>query len=95
MPEAHRDTDSRICGATTVVSGQSTVTVNGLLWAVEDDQDSHGGGGLIPTETTITIEGKPVIVNSPDSAKADLLCPIDPIHCNPKTNSGSGNVFAY
>jgi hypothetical protein len=95
MPEAHRDTDSRICGAKTVVSGQSTVTVNGLLWAVEGDEDSHGGGNLIATGSTVTIEGKLVIVNSPDPAAADLLCPIDPIHCNPKTSEGSGNVSAY
>jgi len=38
MPAAHRHDDLRVCGATTIVSGQGTVFVNGKLWAVEGDE---------------------------------------------------------
>ncbi len=96
MPLAHRNGDSRICGAATVVVGQSTVSVNGRLWAVHGDPNSHGAGNLIPTGSTVSIEGKLVIVHSPDNANPDSLCPLigDP-HCNPKTASASPNVSAY
>lgn len=96
MPPAHLNGDLRVCGAVTVVSGQSTVFVNGQLWAVEGDPNSHGGGALIPSGSTVLIEGKPVIVHAPDSAAADALCPIvGPPHCAPATAEGSGNVGAY
>lgn len=94
MPAAHRHGDGRICGATTVVSGQSTVYVNGQLWAVAGDGNSHGGGALSPSGSTIEINGKKIIVNAPDGAAADSLCPIPP-HCGPSTSGGSGDVFAY
>ena len=42
----HRHSDNRSCGATTVVSNQSTVTADGLLVSVEPDENSHGGGAL-------------------------------------------------
>lgn len=92
MPEAHRHDDKRQCDATTIVTGQSTVFVNGKLWAVEGDKNSHGEGGLIPTETTVKIEGKPVIVNTPDMASGDLQghTPIET-----RTAEGSDNVTAY
>ena len=47
MPSVHRDGDGRICGATTIVSGNSTVYANNKLVAVNGDPNSHGGGGLI------------------------------------------------
>lgn len=96
MPEAHRNNDLRTCGASTVVSNQSTVTVNSRLWAVKGDPNNHGSGNLINTGTTVTIEGKEVIVLFPDNAAPDGLCPISGgEHCNPKTAEGSPNVFAY
>ena len=97
MPAAHRNNDSRTCGASTVVQNQSTVFVNGQLWAVKGSQNNHGSGGLINTTgDTVFIEGKPVIVNGPDNADPDNLCPpLGGEHCNPKTAQGSENVFAY
>lgn len=91
MPKSHRHGDSRDCGATTIVQNQSSVFVNGKLWAVKDSENSHGAGGLINTTgDTVFIEGKPVIVHGPDDAKPDNAG-----HPNPKTAGGSGNVFAY
>lgn len=96
MPAAHRDGDPRSCGATTVVSGQDFVFVDGKLWAVEGDQNSHGGGALIPGETGVYIAGKPVIVHAPDSAAPDALCPVvGGTHCAPATAGGSDGTFAY
>jgi len=46
MPGAHRNGDSRSCGAATVVTGQNNVYVNGQLWAVEGDDNTHGSGPL-------------------------------------------------
>ena len=42
----HRHGDDRSCGATTVVSNQSTVTADGSLVSVQPDEKSHGGGPL-------------------------------------------------
>lgn len=92
MPQAHRDGDLRACEATTVVVGQSTVFANGKLWAVENDPNTHGGGGLIPTGHTVFIEGKPVIVHTPDLAKVDGL---DHVGAEDETAQGSDSVFAY
>lgn len=90
--QAHRHGDQRSCGATTVVSGQSFVTVDGQLWAVENDQNTHGGGGLIASKTYIKIGGKSVIVVN-DSANQDNLCPsLGGEHCNPKASSGSNLI---
>jgi uncharacterized Zn-binding protein involved in type VI secretion len=95
MPKAHRETDARICGATTVVNGQSTVFVNSKLWAVLGDPNTHGDGDLINTTgNTVFINGLPVIVHGPDDAQPDDLCPLSP-HCNPKTAQGSDNVYCY
>lgn len=99
MPyKAHRHGDSRVCGASTVVTNQSTVYVNNKLWAVEGDPNSHGAGALIPTagEKNIIIEGKTVIVHGPDNASPDSLCiPIGDPHCNPATAQGSDDTFCY
>ena len=42
----HRHTDSRACGAGTVVSGQNTVYANNLLVSVDGDPNDHGAGSL-------------------------------------------------
>lgn len=92
MPFAHRNGDLRACGATTIVQGQSTVFVNSKLWSVVGDPNSHGDGQLINSGTSVTIHGKPVIVNRPDLAAAD-----DAPHPSPQTETaqGSTNVSAY
>jgi hypothetical protein len=95
MVQVHRQDDSRSCGATTVVSGQNFVFVDGKLWAVEGDPDSHGGGGLHPGNiAAIYINGIRVIGNG-DSADPDSLCePLGGAHCSPNASSGDPNVFA-
>lgn len=96
MPQAHRNGDLRTCGGATIVTGQGTVFVNGQLWSVLGDPDSHGSGALIATGTTVFAGGLPVIVLFPDPATPDALCPIvDGPHCNPMTAQGSPNVYAY
>lgn len=91
---AHLHGDARMCGATTVVVGQSSVYVNGKLWSVDGDPNTHGDGALI-TASNVKIEGKGVIVHRPDNASADALCPVEGgDHCAPKTAQGSGSVFA-
>jgi hypothetical protein len=95
MPPAHRHGDARTCGATTVVVGQSSVYVDGSLWAVEGDINTHGDGELIASVTTVKIEGKSVIVHAPDDASPDDLCPpLGGAHCEPMTAQGSGATFA-
>ena len=92
MPAIHRDTDGRSCGATTTVNGQSSVFANALLVAVNEDPNTHGGGGLIAECNQVFCEGKLVVNHSPDNAAADSICPIPP-HCNPATAAGSSDVF--
>jgi uncharacterized Zn-binding protein involved in type VI secretion len=82
MASSHRHGDARVCGATTVVTGQDFFSVDGQLWAVDGDQNSHGGGALHTTHDWFTINGKGVIVVQ-DHASADALCPIPPDHCDP------------
>ncbi len=97
MPSSHRNTDSRACGAKTEVIGQSTVFVNGLLWAVEDDIDDHCDpkGPLNPSGTTIFIEGKNVIVIGDGFKAPDYQPPeCETLH-SPTAASGSPNVNAY
>jgi hypothetical protein len=91
---AHRHGDARVCGATTVVTGQSNTYVDGKLWAVEGDPNTDGGGGLIASQSATFIEGKRVIVHAPDSAAPDMLCPIAPVHCLPATAQGSATTNA-
>jgi hypothetical protein len=94
MVEVHRNNDDRACGATTTVVGQGFVFVDGQLWAVVGDPNTDGGGGLIPGKiAAIYINGKRVIGKG-DDADPDSLCPIDPIHCDPKATSGDANVTA-
>jgi uncharacterized Zn-binding protein involved in type VI secretion len=91
--KAHRQDDLRVCGAKTVVVGQSTVTINGKLWAVLDDPNDHGSGNLENTTgSSVTITGKPIIVHGPDLAKPDDL-----LHTpdETKTADGAASVFCY
>jgi uncharacterized Zn-binding protein involved in type VI secretion len=93
--EIHRHGDSRICGATTIVSGQSTVFANGKLIAVNEDRNTHGEGKLIAVTKNVYINGK-MVVNKGDQAQADNLCGVigqSPDHCNPYATTGSSNVF--
>lgn len=83
--------DSRNCGAVTVNSSQKTVFVNGKLWAVQGDQNSHGGGGLIPSsgKKNVFIGGKLVIV------QGDTAQPDSQNHSVPSPSGFSPNVYAY
>lgn len=92
MSKAHRNNDERACSATTIVEGQSSVYVNGKLWAVQGDPNTHGEGGLIPSGHTVKINGKKVIVHKPDQADADLFGHVGSLD---ETAGGSGSVFAY
>ena len=89
----HRDTDSRACRAKTTVSGQGTVYANKLLVSVNNDPNDHGAGNLIAACNKVYINGKLVVIVG-NSASADGLCkPKGGDHCNPKSSSGSGDVF--
>ena len=94
MPGAHRNGDSRFCGASTIVSGQGTVRVNGKLWAVNGDPESHGGGNLIAVygAKNVRINGKLVICAVGDNASGD-----NALHPAPSTRprGKSTNVFVY
>lgn len=92
MPGAHRHGDTRMCDATTIASDFG-VYVNGKLWAVEGDPETHGGGELVSVVgSTITIGGKKVIVAIGDVAKPDAA-----LHPIPPTDpfARSTDVFAY
>ncbi len=86
----HRDTDPRVCGATTVVENQSTVYANGLLVAVDGDPNSHGAGNLIADCNNVFINGKEVVNHSPDDAVSDNAGHGPPVTI---TAGGSSNVF--
>jgi len=92
MAAIHRQDDSRTCGATTIVSGQSTVYAGGKLISVDGDNNTDGGGALSTSHSNITINGKGIIVVG-DSAAPDSLCPIPGgPHCAPNASSGLGTV---
>lgn len=89
---AHRDTDLRVCGATTVVIEQSSVYVNGKLWAVDGDPNSHGDGILLATlANEVYINNKKVCLDT-ELANADDLCNSND-HCDPFVTEGSSDVF--
>jgi len=88
MPAIHRNGDARACGATTIVTGQSTVFANGKLVSVNGDENSHGAGALIAGSKNVFAEGIAVVNNTPDSAAED-----DEEHVNTQTAAGSLNVF--
>tara|TARA_B100000287_G_scaffold117860_1_gene109744 strand:- start:1428 stop:1715 length:288 start_codon:yes stop_codon:yes gene_type:complete len=90
MPPIHRHGDTRACGATTIVSGQSTVFANEKLVAVNGDPNSHGGGALIAGSKNVFIKGIAVVNHTPDGASADSL--LINLHSAPVTASGSPDV---
>ena len=93
LPKAHTHKMKRKCGAFTIVNGQSTVFVNGELWAVNGDPNSHGSGRLIAGNAlNIWVEGKNVIVHTPDRATVDNAG-----HPPGQTDTaeGSSDTFAY
>ena len=90
MPATHRNTDPRTCGATTIVEGQSTVFVNGLLQSVNDDPNTHGAGNLIAACKNVFAGGILCVNHTPENASADNLCPpLGGAHCAPATAGGS------
>jgi hypothetical protein len=89
----HRMTDLRVCGATTVVTGQGNVYANGLLVSVSGDPNSHGNGNTVATANNVFINGL-LVTKVGDTALPDDLCtPRARIHCAPNVTTGSGNVF--
>ena len=93
MPAAHRNSDSRACGASTVSAQSRNVYVNGLLWSIDGDPNSHGQGALSAATNSVFIGGV-AVCNDNDSAAADALCQsVGGSHCAPSAVSGSSNVF--
>ena len=92
MSQIHRNNDLRTCGATTIAT-QTFVTVAGQAIAVENDQNSHTGGGLIASKGSfIKINNKSVIVVG-DNANPDGLCPtLGGAHCAPAAATGASFV---
>lgn len=89
----HRHTDSRACGAGTVVSGQNTVYANNLLVSVDGDPNDHGAGNLNAACCEVYVNGI-LVVNIGDSAAPDSFCiPVGGAHCAPSATGGSPNVF--
>jgi len=92
MPGAHTETQLRTCGATTLVTGQSFVKINGKLWSVVGDMNSHGQGAFIESGSFVKIGGKSIIVLG-DQANPDSLCPVaGGQHCTPSAAEGSSFV---
>lgn len=83
-----------MCGASTIVQGQSNVFVNKKLWAVDGDPETHGGGNLIPVYGTknVYINKKLVICAIGDKAEPDAAD-----HPPPPTDPDghSSDVFVY
>lgn len=88
----HRDTDFRICGARTEATNHG-VTANSLLIAILGDSCNHDDGALQASANKVTAGGKCVVLNKPDLAAPDGLCPLlNALHCAPVTDGGSDNV---
>lgn len=93
MPAIHRQDDSRACGATTIVTGQSTVYAGGKLVSVNGDENTDGGGALTAACNNVFAGGM-LVVNVGDSAAPDSLCPIPGgPHCAPDATGGLGTVI--
>lgn len=92
----HRNTDSRVCGASTTVTGQSTVYVNGLLASVQGDPNTHSGGSLGATvnDGTVYVNGKKLVLKGSSASPDALNPPLGAPHTNPKATQGSPDVFA-
>jgi uncharacterized Zn-binding protein involved in type VI secretion len=97
MPGAHRHEDSRKCGGSTNVTGQTNVRVNGKLWAVEGDQClAHGpGGSLLQVygSGTVKINGKKVICALGDTASDNDSTGHPPGPVDPKGHSNDVIVY--
>ena len=94
MAAIHRHDDARTCGATTVVTTNSTVFANGVLISVNGNANSHGGGALTAGSNHMYCHSTLVVNNTPDGAAADSLCPpLGGAHCSPSTAAGSPNIF--
>ena len=93
MPGVHRDTDARACGATTASAQGKNVYVNKLLWSINNDPNTHGGGSLVAATNKVFIGGT-LVCNKGDSASPDSLCaPVGGAHCAPSATGASSNVF--
>ena len=93
MPAVHRDTDLRVCGATTISSQTKNVYVNSLLWSINGDLNSDGAGSLFAGTNNVFIGGI-AVCNNNDTAAPDSLCStVGGTHCAPDASQGSGNVF--
>ncbi len=93
MPAVHRDTDLRLCGATTASVQSRSVYVNSLLWSIDGDPNTHGDGALTAATNNVFIGGT-AVCNDNDSAAPDALCaPVGGAHCAPGASGGSSNVF--
>lgn len=82
MAYSHRQNDARVCGDLTKVIGQDFVSIEGQLWAVQNDIVFPGGGALTPSKTYVKINGKPIIVVG-DTAAPDVNCDEGGPHCAP------------
>jgi len=95
MPQVHRHSDSRVCGATTTASNHKNVWVNNLQISVNGDPNSHGGGNLKANCKQVYVGGNLVVLNG-NPAGADALCGVPwhrgHGHCGPNATSGSPNV---
>ena len=90
----HRHGDSRVCGASTVVSGNTSVFANNVLVSVNGDPNSHGAGALSAGSNFVYCHTIAVVNHTPDTAAADALCvPVGPPHCGPSTAEGSPDVY--
>lgn len=93
MPEVHRHSDARTCGASTIVVGNKTVYTNELLTAVYGDINTHANGELLATINpgTVFIENLEMVVVGSE-AQCDRL-----LHCGggDASASGSPNVYAF
>ena len=92
MPISHRNGDSRVCGATTTVIGQNFVNIDGELWAVVGDTETHGDGQLENTQNYVKINGSYVILLGDPAQPDDLCIPLGAPHCDPVTSSGDSLV---
>lgn len=93
VQKVHRQDDTRACGATTIVTGQSTVYCNGKLVSVDGDPNTDGAGGLIAKCKEVYINGKKVVIVT-NTAVPDMLCPLlDAEHCIPSATGGSPDAY--
>ena len=94
MPGAHRQDDDRFCTALTIVNGQDNVYVNGRLWAVDGDPETHGRGNLIAIYGALNVYINNILVTC---AVGDKATPDDALHPLPPTDpkGHSDDVFVY